>query len=80
MDVCLCPRHTVPKWLRDGYTKSKMQNSVLYRTMPYYHRVPSYYLLVSYLHLRASPGSFWGSVYAFRGEKIFFGMPKNLSK
>ena len=46
----LCPRHTVPKWLRDGYTKSKMQNSVLYRTMPYYH-------LVSSLHLRALSGA-----------------------
>ena len=37
----LCPRHTVPKWLRDGYTKSKMQNSVLYRTITVYHRVIS---------------------------------------
>ena len=54
MPASHCP---VPKWLRDGYTKSKMQNSVLYRTMPYYHRVPSCYLLVSYLHLRALSGA-----------------------
>ena len=75
----LCLRHTVPKWLCDGYTKSKMLKMlkspcciVLYRTITVYHRVIS--LLApcisgQFLWLRVGI-SWWENILWFTKELI----------